>query len=453
MSADKALVQKGRPSSPIPSDVLAFQTDAVEVEQRPLPGFARATLYVLLTLIVAAVLWASFSHVERIVTTRGKLVTTSPKLVVQPLETSIIRTIHGDVGQVVGEGDALVTLDPTFTAADVAVLTAQRASYEAQLARLNAELGEVSFTSADADETGEERLQAAIFEKRQAEYGARLRAFDERIATIAAALTTNSRDQDTLADRWAVLKEIEDMRGRLHDGQHASKLSVLVARNDRLEVERDFQFATNRENELLHERAGITAERQAFIEEWHTRVADELVAIKREHDNVSEQLNKAERRNAMVVLRAPADAIVLDVAERSAGSVVRQAEPLMTLVPLDSPLEAEVEIDAADIGHVRVGDEVRIKLDAFPFQRHDTLAGEVRTISEDAFAKEIPGDSQPFYRARIILTSAELRAVPESFRLIPGMSLTAEIKVGTRSVISYLTYPVIRALDEGMREP
>ena len=450
MSGEK---QPGASPLPVAKDVLGFQTDAREIEERPVPPLARATLYVLLALIVSAVLWASLSHVERIVTAPGKLLTLSPKLVVQPLETSIIRAIEVEVGDVVKQGDTLVTLDPTFTEADVAQLTVRLDSYAAQMARLTVELSGAPFAAGDAQRSRDEELQGAILEKRQAEFAARLRTFDERIAGFKAAIETNARDQEGLAARWAVLKEIEDMREELFRAEHGSKLLALDSRNDRLEVERDFDFAVNRATELQHEHAGVEAERQAFIEEWRKGAAEEFVAVKRESDNIAEQLNKAEKRKTMVVLRAPADAIVLDIAARSVGSVVREAEPLVTLVPLDAALEAEVEVGARDIGHVRTGDTARIKLDAFPFQRHDTLAGEVRTISEDAFAREGEAGSQPFYRARIALTSSELRAVPEGFRLIPGMSLTAEIKVGTRTVISYFLYPVIRVLDEGMREP
>jgi HlyD family secretion protein len=151
------------------------------------------------------------------------------------------------------------------------------------------------------------------------------------------------------------------------------------------------------------------------------------------------------------------------MAERSVGSILQQAEPFFTLVPFDSVLEADVKVESKDIGRIRTGDSVRVKLDAFPFQRHDTLPGKVRVISENAFQRNDPKallqsmpDQEPveaFYRTRVSLLSTQLRNVPDGFRLMPGMKVRAEIKVGTRSVISYFLYPVIRALDESLREP
>jgi HlyD family secretion protein len=165
-----------------------------------------------------------------------------------------------------------------------------------------------------------------------------------------------------------------------------------------------------------------------------------------------------ELRRNMIALTAPADAVVLDLAQRSIGSVVREAEPIVTLVPLGVPLEAEVSINAQDIGRVEVKEQVRIKFDAYPFQKFGTATGMIRTISRDAFTPN-PNDGAigpaalPFFKARVQLGDTGLRTSDESVRLLPGMSVTAEIKVGRRTVISYFLYPLIRGLDDSIREP
>jgi len=132
-------------------------------------------------------------------------------------------------------------------------------------------------------------------------------------------------------------------------------------------------------------------------------------------------------------------------------------------VPLDAPLEAEVQIGAGDVGLLHLGDPARLKLDAFPFQRHGTVPAALATISEDTFAHE-QGDGQSqsagadkggeaFYRGRLDLGTVSLRNLGSHVRLLPGMALTAEIVIGRRSVISYLLYPVMKGFDEALREP
>jgi hemolysin D len=186
-----------------------------------------------------------------------------------------------------------------------------------------------------------------------------------------------------------------------------------------------------------------------------TATGEDLVQARRERDAAAKQLEKAARRNEVTVLEAPADAIVLDVAQRSVGSVMKEAEPLYTLVPLNSPLEAEVLVEGRDVGQVKAASVTRVKLESWPFQKHGTLEGQVRTLSEDAFNPDPKkdGEARPRYKARIKLISVELRNVPDHFRLIPGMSVTAEIKAGERTVLSYFLYPLLRGLDESIREP
>jgi len=208
--------------------------------------------------------------------------------------------------------------------------------------------------------------------------------------------------------------------------------------------------------ELEEDMERFKAEKAAYLAEFRQKTAEELVQARRDHDAAAKQLDKAARRNAVTVLTAPADAIVLEVAQRSVGSVLKEAEALYTLVPLDSPLEAEVSVEGLDVGHVETGGEARLKLEAWPFQKHGTLSGKVRTVTDDTFTPDPKKDGPqrpPYYKARVEVTATDLRDVPRSFRLIPGMAVTAEIKAGERTILSYFLYPLLRGLDESIREP
>jgi HlyD family secretion protein len=416
------------------------------------PLAARATLYAVLALCASAVLWAALAHVDRVVVGKGKLVTTAATIVVQPLETSVVRSIDARIGEFVAAGTKLATLDPTFSEADVGQLEERHRSLAAQIARLEAELANTRYAPGN---DAEGRLQSAIFETRRSNYAAKLDAFDQQVARAEAGIATKRADQRAIAARLAVARELESMRNVLHEKEIGSKINLLEARGNRLELERAMALAGNEAEELARDVAKTRADRESFTEEWRQKTAEELVTARRDDDTAVKQLEKARRRNAMVVLTAPADAIVLDVAQRSAGSVVREAEPLFTLVPADVPLEAEVMVDAKDIASVEAGAETRVKLDAYPFQKHGTLAGRLRTVSQDSFSdkeKEVARGAA-FYRARVALDATTLRDVGPEFRLIPGMTVSAEIKAGERTVLSYFLYPLLRGLDESIREP
>ena len=172
-------------------------------------------------------------------------------------------------------------------------------------------------------------------------------------------------------------------------------------------------------------------------------------------DTAAAQLEKARKHGQLVRLVAEEDSTVLSVAKLSVGSVLKGGDTLATVVPLATALEAEIQISAREVGFVRAGDHVTIKVDAFNYAEHGTAEGVVEWISEGAFSiNEDTGQPvEPYYRARVAINSLHFIAVPENFRLIPGMTLEADINVGRRSLGAYLLEGFIRGAGSAMREP
>ena len=432
---------------------LDFLPDADAIERNPLPVYLRLTVHALGLALLLFVLWASFSEVERVVVASGRLVNPLPNIVVQPLETSIIQKIEVRVGQVVRQGQVLATLDPTFAQADEAQLRSRLQSLDTQTRGLNAELSGKSTVPSGKD--ADAVLQAQLSRERQANYAAQLAKLEQNIARVASTIETNRRDQLVMAQRMKSLNEMEAMQETLMAQNFGARLQLLEARDRRLSAERELQLANNREHELRNELAALESEKTAFTKSWRQKTMEDLLNTARDRDGIKEQLQKADKRKQLVALVSPVDAVVLDMAKLSQGSVVQAAEQMFTLVPLGAALEAEVKIDALDIGYIKAGDVVHVKLDAFPFQKHGALDGQVRTISEDAFRRDsgAPGALDAYYLSRIAYGDSKLKKMPDKARLLPGMTLSAEIVVGKRSVMSYLIWPLTKAMDESIREP
>lgn len=440
-----------------PRTISEFQSDAIEVEERTPPRIARITLYCIVALIVAAVAWATVSRVDMIVTAQGKLIALSPNMVIQPLETSVVRQIHVKIGDVVRRGQPLATLDPTFSQADVDQLRTRVAALDAAIKRLNAELNGHDYVVADANNP-DEALQGRLFNQRKAFHATSLLNYDAQIASAQANLKTSQNEEATLLQRLETLRSIETMRGTLMDREIGSKLNFLLSRDARLEVDNNLARVRGNQADYAHRVEKAQADRQLFIEDFRRTAYQELVDTLAKRNSAAEDLKKAELRRQLIVLSAPVDAIVLEIANRTVGSVVREAETLFQLVPRDVSLQAEVNVDGKDIGQVAVGQSVRLKFDAFPFQKYGTGSGTVRIVSQDSFAPDPRNETQrgmsaPYYRVLIDVADVRLRSQPAQFQLIPGMAVTAEMKVGQRSVISYFLYPLLRGLDESIREP
>src|SRR5471030_809710 len=403
-----------------------FLPDADAIERGPLPRFVRLTLHVLALALLTFILWASLSRVEKVVIAHGRLVNPQQNIVVQPLETSIIQRIDVQAGQIVKKSQVLATLDPTFAQADEAQLRTRLRSLDTQTEDLRAELAGKRPPGSEGGGAGkgdaDVQLQSQLSGERQGNFEAQKTKLDQNIASLQASIETNKRDQAVLSQRVKSLREVEAMQEQLMAEQFGAKLHLLEARDHRLEVERDLINQQNKANELASSLAAARAERAAFDKGWRQKMMEDLLAATRDRDGVNEQLTKADKRHQLVQLVAPADAVVLDAGKLSVGSVIREAETMFTLVPLGAEMEAEVQIDSLDIGYIKPGALAHLKVDAF-------------------------------YLSRITFSGSHLKKMGAGAHLLPGMTLNAEIVVGKRSVMSYLLWPLTKAVDESIREP
>lgn len=431
--------------------VVEFLPDADEIERSPLPRITSYTLRALALAMLLFIVWASFSEIDQTITARGRVVNPLPNIVVQPLETSIIQSIDVRIGQIVKKGDRLAMLDPTFTQADEAQLRTRLRSLENQMRALQGELSGSAASSAAGD--ADAQLQARLSNERQANLRAQQSRMSETMAKLRASLETNQKDQVSLNQRVRSLREIETMQEKLVAQQYGARVKLLEAQEKRLEAERELLLTQNREQEIRRDLAAFDAEKTAFDKGWRQKAMEDLLAVTRERDSIAEQLAKANKRHNLVNLVAPSDGVILDIVKLSPGSIVKEAESFFTIVPLGGALEAEVQINSMDVGYVKVGDAAHLKLDAFPYQKHGSLDAKVRTISEDSFRREQGEEgTDAYYVTRIAFGDAKLKKMGKS-RMLPGMTVSAEIKVGKRTVMSYLLWPLTKALDESIREP
>ena len=416
--------------------ITEFHPDAVEIEERAPPGLARATLYSVVALILAAVTWASLSRVDTIVVAQGKLITTTASLVVQPLETSVIRDIGVKVGDVVNAGQLLASLDPTFSQADLDQLRTRVSALDAVVARITAELEGWDYIPADL-ENPDAALQRRLFLQRKALYDAQVRNYQAQIASARAVLKTNEDEETFLTQRLETLQSIETMRSTLMDKELGSKLNFLLSRDARLDVESNLARLRGNRVDYAHRLEKAKSDEQIYIEDFRRATEQDLVDTLAKRNSAAEDLKKAELRRQLIQLRAPADGVVLEIANRTVGSVVREAETMFVLVPRDVALQAEVKVDGKDIGQVAVGQSVRLKLEAFPFQKYGTGKGVVRVVSQNSFAPDPKGEavrySGPAYY-RVLVGDAGLAdrepLLPRDVRLVDAAERGIGVLVG-----------------------
>jgi membrane fusion protein, hemolysin D len=460
--ATEAVPDRNDPTLPV---ILEFQSPSAGILAAPVPRAARGTIWTITSLFFACLLPMGLIPIDKVVTAQGKVVSEAATTVVQPLDTAIVRSINVREGQTVQAGDVLARLDPTFAAADVGALRAQVASLQAEVTRLQAEAEGQPFVYTGLDPAL--ALQAAIYAQRQAERTYRLENFQQKIRGLVATVSRNQADANAYRQRLDVARTVEGMRRELEKLEVGSRLNSLAATDNRLEMARGLDNAVETSESAKRDLAALGAERDAYEQSWRAEVSQKLAEQTRTLSDTRENLSKAELRRQLVELRAERDATVLTIAKVSVGSVLQSGDQFITLVPTDVPLEVEANISGRDDGFVHVGDPVAVKFDTFPYHQYGMATGTVRTISADSFtsadearsrtgtgAVPVPqGSTEPFFRARIAINEVKLHDVPSGFHLVPGMPVTADIKVGKRTVLNYLLGRVLPLVSEGMREP
>ena len=448
----------------ISQEILRFQPDTVLLERAKPPLGARMTLYILAILIILTILWSIFGKIDKIVVAEGKIVTVSTPVILQSYSISIVKDIKVTMGQIVKKGELLVVLDPTFAQADMSQLQERTTSLKIHYSRLQCELDDLHFPPAQEDAQGELnaselrelRMQADIYRSRHEEYVARVRTFDEQRKKLSTAIDATIADLKRRKERLKIFTEFEEMRRKLYEQGIEARAGYLEVKKDRLTVESDVLRLESSIQEQKFELSGIESDRAAYITGWRSSTAQEMVSIRRDLDQAVEQLSKAQKMGELVNIRAPMDAVVLEVAKRNSGSVVNEAEALVTLVPANALLEVEAEIQPQDVGYVHAGQTARVKLATLPFQQHGKIDATLMAVSEDSFLKKSGLNEQNIYRGKLVLPHNPLkmlRNLPAGFALLPGMTATVEINVGERRIIEYFLYPILAGFDRGLREP
>ncbi len=440
--------------------VRRFQSEIATIREADEPYSVRMTVHVLAIGILLAIVISMFAKVDRIVASQsGKIVPTVKSSVFQALDdNSIIKSIDVKEGDRVVKGQVLATIDPTFTTADVQQLVDQIASLDAQIARADGELqGHAPVFPQDAGASAQKyvALQSRLYQERNGQYKAQLNSCDEKIKQTSATIQQGQNDQARYKQRDGIARQVDEMRAKLLKSGAGSLLNQLTSADARVEMERQLESAQN--GVIVSQRMldSLRADREAFIQNWSTQTSQELLTARNSRDTAAAQLEKAQKHKEQVRIVAPDDAIVLTVTKLSVGSILHSGDQVITLTPLSAPVEAQVNISPRDIGFIRVHDKATLKVDAFNVAEHGVADGSVKWISEGAFVvnDDTGQPCDPYYRVRIQIDHMNFVKVPANFRLIPGMTLTGDIKVGRRTVASYVWDSVAQGAGDAMREP
>jgi HlyD family secretion protein len=431
------------------------------------PPKQRLVVWLMVGLVAFAGAALAILKVDIVISANGKIVTSNSEIVIQPVEMSVVRSVAVKMGQRVKAGEVLATLDPTFTKADQDELTAKLRTLGATFDRIDAESAGRVYDPFNPNP--DELTQRDVFRKRHDEYAAKLDAAEHKVEQEKSDLAAHQAEAKSLQEQIQLASEAQDIYQQLVAKDLASKLKLLDASQHLVDAKARLETNLGGQQKLREQIAGAQADRDGFVQEWQRKLAEDMAQIRSDRAAAAARLSKAQLRHDLAVMTVPEDATVLEVAPRPPGSVLKEAETLMRLVPTADPLVVEVQIDTRDVARLHIGDRATIKLEALPWQQFGLAYGELKALTPDTLnddnARETAEEgtsselkpqakqSPIHYRARLELRETRFRNLPDGFTLRPGMRVVADIKIGRRPILDYVLNPITRVINESLREP
>jgi hemolysin D len=304
-----------------------------------------------------------------------------------------------------------------------------------------------------------------IFAQVEAQYQARRQAYLDTLGAEQAALLKAKHDLQSateilekLQKSVPIFRDQAESWNRLAREGFAGRLLALDRQRTYVESEQDLKAQTQNVASLNALIAQSERRIAQITSTYRQQLQNERGEAEALYHKLQQDWDKQQHRHALLELKAPQAGIVKDLATHTPGAVVAPGTILLTLVPHDEPLVAEVWIGNVDSGFVQAEQPARIKLAAYPYQKYGMLDGVVRLVSADAQERQDASGNQAkamqdaAYRALINLKSNYLEGEGGRLKLIPGMQVNAEIHLGTRSVLEYLLSPIQKVVHEAGRE-
>ncbi len=318
-------------------------------------------------------------------------------------------------------------------------------------------------------------MQEGIFAQRASAREAELRYYQGQIDAQRALQAQADADIRQYAKETGVAVDVEKMRVQLEKDQVGSRLDTYAATNARLEAERQVLISVQQSENARQTVGALKGQLDNYNQQWFADVSQTITSDAVQLAQYRDQLEHAALNNKLIDLRAPEDASVLSLAAVSVGSVLQAGQTFFTLVPLNAPLEIDAQATGNEAGFVTVGQPVDVKFQTFPSVEFGDGHGSVRLVSSDSFLTGAQSSSSGtggsagttsnsvftgqnpsssyFYDVRVTLDRLALKHVSRDARIVPGMPVQADIKVGERTVWEYLLERVLPIVQEGMREP
>ncbi len=429
--------------------------DAITAMVLPRSNHILLRLITILTFL--AIIWFSFSEVDIVSTALGKVVPDGRLKYLQAAESGIIKNIHVVEGQRVSEGDLLFEFDPTVSESDSASVHLKLTLAELELDRLESELSgtipKYEKNQPNSFVDLQEQLRSARIESHQS----KISQLSVEIQDLHHNLETSQLQVESLEKITRHIRGQEETL-RPHIGKVVSQFAYDATKEKLLIKENELELEASKIQSLKNQINIAKLRLISLQNDYQTKLVDEINLKRREVATMRGEAQKLELALSLKELRSPTAGVIQSLEATTIGGVVTEAQTLLKILPDEAPLIIEAQISNSDIGFVRQGQSVKIKVDAFPFMQFGSLSGVIQQISPDSdnnahanisvsAHQRINNNSSSYYRVRVIADQNQFKEHPH-LQIRAGMSVQVDIKIGRRALLQFFVQPLARYWDE-----
>ena len=432
-----------------------FLPAALSLQETPVSPAPRVAMWLLISFTVIALLWACFGKIDIVATAQGKIVPNAGTKVIQPFEVSTIKAIHVKDGQQVKAGDVLIELDATTTQADkdrvsseLALNRLQEARAQAMLKALEQQQAPVLLRPSQVTESQFAEADA-LLQGQYSEYQSKLALLDADILKKQAEQKSIQTQINSIEKSLPISRQRAENFKQLAENDNVPKDAYLQREQQKIDQEGQLATGKSRLQELKAALDTVQEQKNALLAETKRTHLDSLNEASQRIAALEQELIKADSRHGLMKLTAPVDGTVQQLAVRTIGGVVTEAQPLMVIVPKDDVVEVEAFLENQDIGFVNEDQQAEVKVQTFPYTKYGTIHAVVTSVSDDAINDEKMG---LVYAVRAKLERSTMQLESKVVNLSAGMAVTVEIKTGKRRVIEYFLKPFLEYKSESLKE-
>lgn len=448
---DDSVVFSSRGGTGLPRARARFLAQAIQLEEQGTSDTIRSAIYFTVFILIAAIFWAWSTRVNEVAVAVGEVVPAGLIHDIQHLEGGVVSEIRVRDGDQVEQNDLLLRFAPSAILSELEQTKIRQAALELEAERLNAvvdnrppDFGDLSSQYPNLAEK-----QTTIYKAQLASHESQLKVGDAQIRQRKTELKRQQNQAESVENELALLEEQVKMRAQLAAEKLVARSELLTTKSRLAETQSDQRTIYD---SIIVARSALEEARQRRLEiktRFNKDIELEAGEVAAGLAEVEQTLVRLRDRVSRLHVKAPVTGIVQGLSITRINAVVDPGQVIMHIVPTGDELIVEARISPDDIGHIHTDQSADVKIDSYDSARFGTVKGNVKRISASTYLDE---KRNPYYRAEIELEKSWLAEQPDKLRIIPGMTVRADIKTGSKTILDYLLKPVSRGFNTAFRE-